>query len=104
MNLHFTNSTSYTLYRMGHIVIAHLWNSQCKPVSTGWLPITGIPDGYKPVDNVYGAVSTTDYSYIPQVSTTGNNTIRAYVKSAPSSNIYFAFLFVWVTNDDYPSP
>ena len=103
VNFHFVNSTSYTLYRVGHIVIALLWNAQCKPGTPGWMNITGIPNGYKPIADVFGAVTGVGQSYITQVSTTNKNTIRGYVESTPSTNVWWGFLFVWVTNDDYPS-
>lgn len=103
VNFHFVNSTSYTLYRVGHIVIALLWNVQCKPVNTGWINIAGIPNGYKPIADVYGTVTGLNQSAITQISTTNKNTIRGFVSSAPSTNIWFGFLLIWVTNDDYPS-
>ena len=103
VNFHFVNSTSYTLYRVGHIVIALLWNAQCKPTTTGWVNIAGIPNGYKPIADVYGTVTGIEQSYVTQVSTTGKNTIRGYVKSTPSTNMWWGFLFIWVTNDDYPN-
>ena len=102
-NFHFVNPTSYTLYRVGHIVIATLWNAQCKPVTNGWVNIAGIPNGYKPIADVFGAVTGIGQPNITQVSTNDKNTIRGYVESKPSNNIWWGFLFVWVTNDDYPS-
>ena len=102
-NFHFVNPTSYTLYRVGHIVIAHLWSAQCKPATAGWVNIANIPNGYKPIADVFGGVTTTGQSYITQVSTVDKNKIRGYVDSTPSKNMWWGFHFIWVTNDDYPS-
>ena len=103
VNFHFANPTKYTLYRVGHIVIALLLNAQCKPVTTGWVNITGIPKGYQPIADVFGTITQIDQSYVTQVSTINKNTIRGFVNSKPSGNFWWGFLFVWVTNDDYPS-
>ena len=101
-NLAFTSTTTVNYRRVGNIVIADLWNNTCKPTVTGWRNFVGIPSGYRPVADLY-LNSTTGATQIQQVSTTSNGTaIRAYVSSAPSSNIYFGFMGVWVTNDDYP--
>ena len=100
--LAFTSTTTVNFRRIGNIVIADLWNATCKPTSTGWKTFVTIPSGYRPVTDVYLAV-TTNATQIQQASTTSSQTsIRAYVSTAPSSNIYFGFLGVWATSDDYP--
>ena len=99
-NLRFTSTQEITLWRDGSIVIASLFNTTCKPVSTGWLNIASIPYGYRPISDVYG-VPTSNITQITQVSTINKNTIRAYVSSAPSSNVYFGLLMVWKTTDTY---
>lgn len=99
-NLHFTSTQKINLWRDGSIVIASLWNTTCKPVSTGWLNIASIPYGYRPVSDVYG-VQTSNATQINQVGTVNKNTIRAYVSSVPSSNVYFGLLMVWKTTDTY---
>ena len=102
-NFHFVKPTSYTLYRVGHIVIAMLWAAQCKPATTGWVNIADIPNGYKPIADVYGGITNTGQSYITQVATTDKNKIKGYVESKASNNFWWGFHFIWVTNDDYPS-
>ena len=93
-----------TLTRSGNFVLASLVSANVKVINAAstWEILCNIPDGYKPLANMYSTMYDPNGKNFWQTQcTTQNNDIRIF--GTYTSNAWAFGELVWLTGDEYPA-